>query len=455
MRITYDDLRQHNSIVVWGTGRIMRKYITKIDPQLNLVGFCDTYSGNWGKKLEKGLPCFSKDELSAKNAVMIAIEAQKDIDIVSEELDAKGIDYCHILDAVETFRDEWEKSEIKRYDAVWKDIAEPGSRAKIVKYISCHIPYDSCNFRCSYCYVRQLTDFGSHMIHFASPEYIRRAFSRKRVGGTALVNFCARGETLLHPEVVPIICKFVEEGHYVHIVTNGTISAAFQKFIDMKVDMSKIFFKFSFHYQELIEKNLLETYFRNINLMKEHGASFTVEVVTSDDVIPYIEEIKKCCLENVGALPHLTLARDDRTEEIDLLVKKDMEDYKRIWSDFDSELFRYKIELLHVKRKEYCHAGEWSLQVDLKTGTVHQCVGHSKIFDIYDDICEPIKLEPVRENCRLPYCYNGHAYLTLGDIEGITSPTYCDVRDRQTVDGGHWLTPEMQGIFSQRLYENN
>ena len=30
MRITYDDLRQHNSIVVWGTGRIMRKYITKI-----------------------------------------------------------------------------------------------------------------------------------------------------------------------------------------------------------------------------------------------------------------------------------------------------------------------------------------------------------------------------------------------------------------------------------------
>lgn len=455
MQITYDLLRQHNDIVVWGTGRIMNQYIGRIDPELKIVGFCDTYSKNWGKKLARGLLCFPKEELTEKNTVIIAIENPKDIAKVSEELNEKGIDYCHILDAVEGFRAEWEKREIARYEKSWGKTAEPEDDFKIKKYISCHIPYSCCNFRCSYCYVRQLTDFDNEMIHFASPEYIQKAFSRKRIGGTALLNFCARGETLLHPEVVPIICKLVEEGHYVSVVTNGTISAAFQRFIDMKVNLKKFFFKFSFHYLELKKKHLLETFFDNVNLMRKCGASFTVEVVASDDVVPYIEEIKESCLQHVGALPQLTLPRDDRTKEIDLLVKENTEEYQDIWSDFDSELFRFKLEILHVKRNEYCHAGDWSLQVDLKTGKVYQCVGHPEIFNIYDDICKPLKAEPVGENCRLPYCYNGHVYLTLGDIEGVTSPTYCEVRDRQTADGGHWFTSEMQDVFSQRLYKNN
>lgn len=354
---------------------------------------------------------------------------------------------------VDTFS---EKTEIENYDRAWKEIAEPGEPFKIKKYISCHIPYKCCNFRCSYCYVRQLTDFSNEMIHFASPEYIRRAFSRKRIGGTALVNFCAAGETLLHPEVVPIICAFVEEGHYVSVVTNGTIAASFQEFVDRKVDLKKFFFKFSFHYAQMKQKNLLDTFWGNVNLIKKHGASFTIEVVASDDVIPYMDEIKDNCLRNAGALPQLTLPRDDRTKEINLLVNEEnIEEYQNVWSEFDSELFKYKLEILHVKRKEYCHAGDWSLQVNLKTGEVSQCVGHPTIFNIYDDICKPIGTVPVGEKCRLPYCYNGHVYLTLGDIEGIQSPTYYDVRDRQTADGGHWFTPQMREIFSQRLYQNN
>jgi organic radical activating enzyme len=455
MKISYEKVLCREHIVIWGTGRIMRQCIDRLDPALKIKGFCDTFEKNWGACPAKKLLCQSKDLLTATDTVLIAIEAQEDIDKVSKEMDEKGIDYCHIYEAVEGYKREWEKSELIKYHQKWDKVEEPDGAGVIRKYISCHIPYQNCNLQCSYCYIRQVRNFKQNTTQFHSPEYIRAALSRKRIGGTALINFCAGGETLMHPEIVPIIAEIVREGHYVTIVTNGTITAAFKKFLDMGIDMTHCFFKFSYHFVQLKQRNLLKVFFDNVNLMRKAGASITVEAVASDDLVPYIDEMKEWALKEVGALPQLTLPRDDRKDNIDLITGMTMEEYKKIWSEFDSELFRFKLDILYRKRTEKCMAGDWSLQIDLETGIVYQCVGHPQILNVYEDMTQPIRVEAVGCSCRLPYCYNGHVYLTLGDIEEVEAPTYYEVRDRKLADGSHWLTEEMRKIFSQKLYENN
>lgn len=100
-------------------------------------------------------------------------------------------------------------------------------------------------------------------------------------------------------------------------------------------------------------------------------------------------------------------------------------------------------------------AGIWSLQMNLETGDINKCIGNPYLDNIYEDLCREIKFEAVGHNCKLPYCWNCHAYLTLGVIDGFKAPTYYDVRDRKTADGKHWVHGDMAEIFKQKLYENN
>ena len=127
------------------------------------------------------------------------------------------------------------------------------------------------------------------------------------------------------------------------IVTNGTLSRRFDEFMSFDPRLLKrLFFKFSFHYLELKRLNLMDIFFENIKKMKDAGASFTVEITPSDELIPQIEEVKKICMEKLGALCHVTIARDDRTKGIDVLTQLNPADYKAVWSQFQSELFAFK-----------------------------------------------------------------------------------------------------------------
>ncbi|UKI29233.1 MAG: hypothetical protein L6V78_02650 [Clostridium sp.] len=44
----------------------------------------------------------------------------------------------------------------------------------------------------------------------------------------------------------------------------------------------------------------------------KNGISFTVELAAADDYIPYQEEIMDLSIKEFGALPHITILRDDR-----------------------------------------------------------------------------------------------------------------------------------------------
>lgn len=337
-----------------------------------------------------------------------------------------------------------------------KDGTKTYDEEKIVKFIDLAIGNENCNLRCEYCYIAQRRLFNNKLIKLSHElSFLRRAFSKQRFGGRCFINFCAGGETLLAEDLLPVIKMLLEEGHYVQIVTNGTVSKAFAEITSWEHELTKrLMFKFSFHYLELLRLNLFEKFWDNVKAIQEHKISFTVEITPCDNLIPHIPDIKKMCDDKLnGAMPHITVARDDRVQGIDILSEYPIEEYKKIWGVFDSSLFTLKMSLYHRKVTEYCCAGKDSLSINLETGNVNQCVAHPYIGNIYTDITKPIPCQAVGRNCRLPYCFNGHAYLTLGVCKDIECISYLEVRDRVDRDGQHWIQPEMAKVFSKKLYD--
>lgn len=329
---------------------------------------------------------------------------------------------------------------------------------KLKRFIDCYIDTETCNLQCHYCYIALLGRFKKKLVKFEhSPEEIRKALSKERLGGTCLLNFCAGGETLLAEDVIPVIRALLEEGHYIMVVTNGTMTQRFEELAKFPKELlERLFFKFSFHYLELKRLNFMEKYFANVKMMERAGCSYTVEITPSDELIPYIPEIQQVCEEKLGTLCHITIARDDRNKKIEILSKKNFEEYKKIWGVFNSDLFKFKSTIFYKKRKEFCYAGDWSIYVNLSTGDTKQCYCGRELDNIYKNIEKPLKFEAIGCNCSQPHCYNGHAFLALGDIPELETPTYAELRNRVNKNNGkEWLNPKMKAFMSQKLYDNN
>ena len=329
---------------------------------------------------------------------------------------------------------------------------------KLKRFLDCYISTETCNLRCHYCYIAQKRKFNNKLAEFKhSPQTIRRALSVERLGGKCLINLCAGGETLLAEDVLYIIKELLEEGHYVMVVTNGTLTKRFDQIItfDKKL-LKRLFFKFSFHYLELKRINMMNEYFQNIKKVQEAGCSFTVEMTPSDEVIDQIDDIKDICMKNLGTLCHITIARDDRTKGIEVLSKYSLNDYKKIWKTFDSSFFNFKSSIFNVKRKEFCYAGDWSAYINLVSGDMTQCYCGKKLDNIYDNIEKPLNFEAIGR-CSLPHCYNGHAFLAIGDIPNLETPTYGELREHRTADKdtANWLQNDMSNFMAQKLKDNN
>ncbi len=328
---------------------------------------------------------------------------------------------------------------------------------KIKKFIDCYVPIYCCNFKCNYCYISTWTDFKKEQqtskIDY-DPKLIRNALSKKRWGGPMMLNFCASGETLLCKELLPIVKELLEEGHYCMIVTNGVLSQKFEEMSKWDNKLKKrLFIKFSYHFLELRRLNLTKKFFDNVKLMKNSNISFTVELTPSDEYIPYINEIKKECNEYLGALPHVTVARIENSK-VPLMSNLTKEDYTKTWSEFNSELFKFKFKIFGEKRKEFCYAGKWSYVLELKTGDLKQCYRGRILQNIYNDINKSIIEEPIGCNCPDPHCWNGHAFLAFGNIPELSTPTFAEERNRKSKIG-NWLTNEMEMFMSSKLLESN
>ena len=319
------------------------------------------------------------------------------------------------------------------------------------------VPMSICNLRCHYCYLSQRSSAyeGKQPQWRFTPEQVALALSPERLGGQAFMNFCADGETLLTKGLDEYIRLLLLQGHYIEFVTNMTITSALSTYLSWDRELlGHLEFKCSFHYLELKKRGLLDTFVRNVKSAWEAGASCNIEITPSDELIPYIDEVKAFSMEHFGALPHLTIARNDRDPAITYLTGLDQETYDETWRQFDSGFWEFKRQLFGVKRTEFCYAGQWSMYVNFATGEARQCYCGSPLGNLFADPTKPVRTEAIGK-CLLPHCYNGHALLSLGLIPDLPASGYGDLRDRERTDGSHWLQPKLKAFFNTKLKDGN
>lgn len=328
---------------------------------------------------------------------------------------------------------------------------------QLKRFINCYVPTETCNFRCEYCYISLKKKFNGKLFEMTFPlEIFRKAISKKRLGGLCIFNLCAGGETLLSPQIIPVIKVILEEGHNVAVVTNGTPSASFEKILEFSSNLLEmLYFKFSFHYFELVRTNNMNRFFENIKKVRDAGCSFSVDITPHDRLIPFIPEIKKIFMEELGALPHISVARDTTSEQLEILSNLSKEDYIKTWSVFDSSKFDYKIQEFLKPHREFCYAGDRGVSLEIGTGNLRKCDGapHPKemnFYNLYENPDEEIPFEPIGPNCPIAHCYNCHALLTLGMIPDIATPAYAEMLDRVDEHGEHWLKPKLRELYSHR-----
>lgn len=320
---------------------------------------------------------------------------------------------------------------------------------RIHKFICVVVPTTACNLRCSYCYLRcyKAKPVGLDCVKY-SPAQFRRALSRKRLGGVCLFNFTANGETLLYPQMIEYVRELLEEGHYVEVVTNATIESAFASLASFPKELlSHLMMKCSFHYQQLRERGLLDLFFKNVRMIRDAGASFTVELMPHDEILPFRDEIRNLMIKEVGAPCHLTVGRDAAVSTLPILTHMPIDEYRKAWSLFDSKLFEYKLSVFGRKQTGFCYAGEWMGVVNLATGVMSQCYCGIKSFNIFSSLDKPLPFTAIGAMCREPHCYNAHAWLTFGCIPDSPAPYYDEMRNRVCEDGSEWLKPQVKSFF--------
>lgn len=334
-------------------------------------------------------------------------------------------------------------------------VSEKGKRFmdRIKRFITCLVPVFACNFKCEYCYLDSHKGSKTRGIRplVMEPVEIANSLSVERLGGKYYFNLCAAGETMLYPQLIELVSALTKAGYYIDIVTNGVINKRFDELIStLSSDQKKhLFIKFSFHYLELIKRKQMDDFLKSIEAVKSSAISYSIEITPCDYLIPYIDKIKEFSIEKFGALPHITIARNESVKEISILSKYNRDEYQTIWSQFNSTLFNFKLSIFNQKRCEFCYAGDWSLAVNLAAGYYSQCYVANCLGKI-KDLDKDINFRAIGK-CREPHCFNGHACLALGCIPEINSPLYADERNRVMENGHEWLRPEIKSFLVQNL----
>lgn len=324
---------------------------------------------------------------------------------------------------------------------------------KIVKFVECLIPIATCNIKCSYCYVIQENRRNKLINEMqVSPEVVGKAFAKERWGGTMLVNLCGYGETLAQKDIVEIAKEILKQGHYVNITNNGTMSCRLKEFSDFPKEFKdRLCFAFSLHYVELKKKKLLDIFSTNVNMIRDAGISFLVQLNLCDEYIELEDEIKKYCTDNFGAFPQLALTRREGTD-YSIFTEKTEEEYFEHGKSFDSPLFDFTCKNFRVKRKEFCYAGNWSFKLDMATGDLKSCYFSPPFYNIYKNLNEKIPLLTVGNNCGNAYCINSSHFMSLGIIPEISCEKYGNLRDRPNAG---WYQSAYLQFVNQKLFGNN
>jgi hypothetical protein len=275
-------------------------------------------------------------------------------------------------------------------------------------------------------------------------ETIAKAISKKRLGGVAFINYVGGGETLLPIESLKLIKLFLEEGHFLQIVSNLTLTDrvdSILKFPKELLNMTTFFV--SLHYAELKRKNLMNEFIGNINKLKKANVSFTIGLSMSPEYMPIAEEIKEFCLKEIGFLPDVgfSLDRKNGWKRYDCFTKdivkniNNLFDYPEI-SLFDSCFGSEKY------RKEFCYMGDFGFIYHLQSGTINYCFDTPKPKnggDICKNLSKPIEFEAVGTCCSR-YCACGPILQPFGVIPEFDKayPTFYNLYKKRSFVSGYF-----------------
>jgi hypothetical protein len=338
----------------------------------------------------------------------------------------------------------------------------------IYRFFNCPIPVKGCNLRCDYCYIIQQgndcrLDFAKTQDCFQySVEHMLRSLTKERLGGVCAFHLCGIGETFLWSEIADFAVGLLENGHYVSFTSNCTITKPLKQVSELPAEFrAKLFFKCSFHWRELKKRNLLETFTRNVNMLKGSGISYSVEVVTNDYVLGELDDIKSYSLTQFGALPHVLTQRDEENPGVYPRKSSALSstEYAEVWGAFGSDLFAYHQATWDLKRDGYCYAGVYSFEFILKNGNVYPCPGNvKKVTNLFEDIETSAMFAPVGHNCPFSNCFFGFVTHILAGVDRESESQYFfkDFRDRiRSDDGSHWLSDTMRYAYGHRCSEQH
>jgi len=321
------------------------------------------------------------------------------------------------------------------------------------RFIECLLPLTACNIKCSYCYVVQEGRRKNEKSNLKySPAIIGKSLNKERLGGTSLISITASGETLIEPMLPDIVWEILKQGHFVNITTNGTLTKQISELLKKTSGYhSHLHISFSFHYVELLKRNLIDTFFDNIKRTRESGCSILLQINLSDEYVPYWDEIKRISKEKVGAYPQVALTRDESEGTYKIMTKMSEKEYFDKGREMKSPLFEFTCKNFMKKRREYCYAGYWSAKLNLATGMMTGCYGNGFKQNIFENPNEKIKFRPIGNHCCFKYCFNSSHFLSQGIIpELMPLPSYGELRNREDAK---WYSLEMKE-FLYAQFEN-
>lgn len=323
---------------------------------------------------------------------------------------------------------------------------------KIVKYIHAVQPGTECNLDCSYCYVKKQKNKGEKAQFDYPVEKIINALTKERVGGTAFITYVGGGETVIPKESISIIHGLLENGHFLNIVSNLTYTEGIDKILEFSEELLKrTSFSISLHYVEFIKKNLKEEFIKNINRLKKADISFHINMTIGEDYLPYLQEIKEFCLQEIGFLPIITFAVDPLNgwNRYSCFTDKVIENAVKIFEG--SSVTEYEKDFPSTYRNEFCYIGDWGFVLDLKTGNVNPCFDAPQSQNIFEDLSKPIRYEAIG-TCCAKYCVMGPAFQAFGFLPEYNNvfPTFSNLYNNRGYHGG-----EFREYLNNKLEQTN
>lgn len=419
-------------VAVYGVGNNFREYSDFISRYLKPVVCIDQNKNLNATEVLPGVRCTLLEELDSWNVDVIVITIQDKW--VAENV-KKELEYKYEVYFLVELYDEFEVEQFENfYEGREKNLSDK------LMHFACGLGSSVCNMGCSYCYVDFADPKLKHNSYFShSIEFILKALSPERLGSCAYFSMCSDGETMLKPGIIELTYGLLMQGHYVGLITNGTVTEKVKRLIEFPEELrSRLLVQNSMHFDELKKKNLLDVYFDNINSLRRSGISVNATMPGSDEDIENIPEIKELCMSRIGFLPMISPIRGERWggeyEGFPLGSKYTWEEYVEIWKDFDSPSIKCRKHTLnHID--EICFAGMHSGYINIQTGDLLTCVPGKKIANIYKDITQEIPFLEEPNFCPFGFCSHNGYFLSGREINGAVLPTLYEFHNRYDKEG--------------------